>query len=70
MKVNYFRYPRTKNEMTQFYASVYNEESVFVKVRGRRRPKTLPCAWCDLDKSNMRNRNWKLYRRTQWKNKK
>ncbi|GAA5215719.1 hypothetical protein ACFSJ3_10855 [Corallincola platygyrae] len=64
---NYYRHPHTQNEMKQFFASAVNELDIPVKVRGRRRPKYLPCAWDDLYRSNMSLRNWKSYRKAQWK---
>lgn len=64
---DYFRYPRTKNEMTQYYASVVNELDIFIKVRGRRCPNALPHAWDDIYRSNITWRNWKAYRKKQWK---
>ncbi|WP_444942314.1 hypothetical protein ACJJI3_09950 [Microbulbifer sp. ZKSA004] len=64
---DYFRYPHTKNEMKQFYASGINEVDVSIKIRGRRHPKCLPNSWDDYYRSNMRLRNWKAYRKQQWK---
>jgi len=63
----YSRYPHTKNEMKQYFASIVNELDISVNVRGRRRPKSLPHAWDDYYRSNMSLRNWKSYRKTQWK---
>lgn len=62
---DYFRCPRTKNEMKQFFASDINE--IPITVRGCRRPKSLPNAWDDYYRSNMTLRNWKAYRKTQWR---
>ena len=64
---DYFRYPNTKNEMKQYYASLVNEENLRIKVRGRHKPKSLPHAWDDIYRSNMFSKNWKSYRRHQWK---
>lgn len=63
----YLRYPRTKNEMKQFYASIENECDISIVVRGRRRPKNLPNAWDDIYRSNLSPRNWKAFRRNQWR---
>ncbi len=64
---DYFRYPHTKNEMKQFYASKVNELGIPINIRGRRRPKSLPNSWDDYYRSNMSLRNWKAYRKKQWK---
>ncbi|WP_444957126.1 hypothetical protein [Microbulbifer sp. ZKSA002] len=64
---DYFRYPHAKNEMKKFYASSISEVGVFIKIRGRRNPKCLPNSWDDYYRSNMRLRNWKTYRKQQWK---
>ena len=61
----YFRYPRTKSEMKLYYASVINEVDLPIKVRGKRRPKHLPNAWDDVFRA--KHRNWKYYRRNQWR---
>ncbi|GAB2891123.1 hypothetical protein GCM10027180_21570 [Microbulbifer echini] len=65
--MGYFRHPKTKNEMKQYYASLENELEIPIKIRNRRRPKCLPNAWDDYFPSNITNRNWKLFRRKQWK---
>ncbi len=64
---DYFRYPHTKNEMKQYYASTQNELGVSIRIRACRHPKVLPNAWDDYYRSNMMLRNWKAYRLTQWK---
>ena len=64
---DYYRHPRTKNEMKQYYASKVNKLDVPIKIRGRRRPRSLPHAWDDIYRSNMTARNWKSYRKLQWK---
>ena len=64
---DYFRHPHTKNEMKQYFASKYSETDIFIRIRGRRSPKSLPNSWDDIYRSNMFLRNWKSYRKTQWK---
>lgn len=64
---DYFRYPHTKNEMKQYFASVVNEIDIPIKIRGCRHPKSLPHSWDDIYRSNMALRNWKAYRKNQWK---
>jgi hypothetical protein len=64
MKCNYFRYPKTTNEMRQFYASNDNELGIRIKVRGRRRIKSLPNSWDDIYSKSQRC--WKVYRKHQW----
>ncbi len=63
--MGYFRYPRSKNEMTQYYATTVNEYKIPIKIRGKRQPLHLPNAWND-DMVHIQ-RNWKKYRKTQWK---
>lgn len=62
--VSYFRHPLTKNEMKQFYASKENELEISIQLRGRRKPKSLPNAWDDINRSQAKS--WKEYRRRQW----
>ncbi len=64
---DYFRHPHTKNEMKQYFASQYGVNHIQINVRGRRRFKSLPNSWDDIYRSNMSSRNWKLYRKKQWK---
>ncbi len=61
----YFRHPKTTQEMRLYYASTTNEEGVRINVRGRRKPKHLPNAWDDVWKPS--SRNWKSYRKKQWR---
>ncbi len=61
----YFRHPKTGNEMRQYFITSMNEMKIPIKVRGRRKPKHLPNAWDDISRSD--TRNWKAYRKTQWK---
>lgn len=63
----YYRHPRTKNEITQYYAANGSQLEVPIKIRSRRNPKYLPNSWDDLERVNSRVRNWKIYRKTQWK---
>lgn len=63
----YYRHPGTKNEMTQCYAVNCDEVEIPLNIRTRRQPKSLPTAWDDLARSDRKMRNWKFYRRTQWK---
>ncbi|RBP51027.1 hypothetical protein [Arenicella xantha] len=65
--VTWFRQPRTKNEMWQFYTAFDDELGVRIKVRVRRSPKYLPTAWDDLERGEFGVRCWKIYGRTQWK---
>jgi hypothetical protein len=61
----YFRHPKTKNEMWQFYACIVNESDIPINIRGRRKPKCLPNAWDDICRP--RYKNWKYFRKHQWK---
>ncbi len=61
----YFRQAHTKNEITQYYATIINEYDIPIKVRGRRRPTQINFVFDDF--SRCYQRNWKKYRKTQWK---
>jgi predicted alpha/beta hydrolase len=61
-----YRAVRTTNEKTQYYACTCNEMMVPVHVRSKRHAKVLPGLFDDLMRYSMRN--WKHYRKTQWKN--
>ena len=69
MEANMFLYkhPHTTNEKRQYAQTIYNELGLHIRVRGNRRPHMLPNAWDDIDRPQMRN--WKYYRKTQWKEK-
>ena len=64
---DYFRHPHTKNEMKQYFASNVNEPDTTIKVRGLKRPKSLPTSWDDYYRNNMPLRKWESYRKNQWK---
>ena len=61
----YSRHPKTANEMKQYFASIENEPSIPLKIRGRRKPKHLPNSWDDIDRHFIRS--WKYYRKNQWR---
>ncbi len=63
--MSFFRHPKTKNEMTQYYATVENGLGIRIKVRGKRRPRYLPNAWDDVQSHLYRS--WKKHRKTQYK---
>lgn len=65
--MKYLRYPRTKNEMTQYFNALENELRADVKVRGCRKPTRLPDDNDEAVRSNSFSRNWKLFRRRRWK---
>jgi hypothetical protein len=60
-----FRHPRTKNERTGYFATTWNEPGLLIRVRGRRRPRRLPTDYDDIWSPG--HRNWKHFRRRQWK---
>lgn len=64
-----WRNPRTNNENKQYFGSVYSENSVQITVRGKRRPIYLPGSHEEIVRSNYKQRNWKAYRKNQWKGK-
>lgn len=65
MSYCYFRHPKTTGEMRQYYASIHNELDIAIKVRGRRRPKSLPNAWDDIHPRSQRC--WKTRCKNKWK---
>ena len=62
----YLRNPRTFNEARLFYQTTFNEFGIEISVRSKRTPKYLPNSWDDV-KRNYNQRNWKGFRKTQWK---
>lgn len=67
---SYHRRPGTHSERrdTAFHEA-YDEDCLEyeVKIRGRRRHKSLPTSWDDLSKSDWKAKSWKNYRSHQWK---
>jgi len=63
--VFYYRHPRTQNEMKQYEASKTNDLGISIKIRNKRKPNKLPNSWDDIYRLGLRN--WKYYRKTQWK---
>jgi len=59
------RTPATRNEMRQYYKTIWNEEGIEIRVRPKRRPKHLPTSWLDIE--HCCQRSWKLFRLRQWK---
>lgn len=64
---HWFRRPRTTQEKR--WAHAWEDEEFAPKVRGRRSLCNLPDAWDDFRRSDLESRNWKRYRKYQWKNK-
>ncbi len=67
MALPFYRTAHTKNELTQYYATVVNEDDIEIKVRAKRKPSVIGLALGD-DWYHCYQRNWKKYRKTQWKN--
>jgi len=62
-RVSGLKHPKTHPEMKQYYNPDIEEYNV--KIRGKRIAKHLPQVWWDQHRYN--TKNWKKYRRTQWK---
>jgi hypothetical protein len=66
----YYRRPGTFGERreTAFHEQ-YDEDCLEyeVKIRGRRRHKSLPTSWDDIGLSDWKKKSWKNYRSHQWK---
>ena len=63
--MSYFKRPRTTNEKRLYAQTVYNEIGIKIRIRGRRKPKNLPDAWDDINRSKPL-RSWKKHRKSQW----
>ena len=68
-----FRHPRTHNECRNYEEFIeddyYDDEfEINVKVRGKRKPKSLPSFYDDMVFSDKNDRNWKkkTHKRKQW----
>lgn len=61
----HFRLVRTMNECRA--AALVLPEEGEVPPRPRRNEKNIPDSWDEIHCSSRRNRNWKRYRKTQWK---
>lgn len=66
---NYFRHMRTTSERRISAISECDEELLEygVRIRGRRNHKNLPNAWDDEYRRDINTRNWKKYRKHQWR---
>ncbi len=62
---HYYRHPRTMNERRQ--AALVLEEEGEVAPRPQRSSNSLPCAWDDFRVAARDDRNWKRFRRAQWR---
>jgi len=65
--IKYYRthlcYPKTYNELKQYHKSLCNEYDIDIKIR--RTPKNIPTVWDE--KFRTLQRNWKKYRKTQYR---
>ncbi len=62
----YTRRAKIMNEMRQYYATIYNDYCVRIRVRGRRKGKEF-LYWYDWGAPQNIYRNWKSFRPTQWR---
>lgn len=56
----YYRHPKTRQERI---ANLYDDKFV----RGKRKDKHLPTSWWDISRKDTYDRNWKRFRKTQYK---
>ena len=64
----YYRFPKTKNEATQYYVVLDYCEFFQISVRSKRQAKVLPDLYTnDFNLVRPRTRNWKSQRKTQWR---
>lgn len=61
----WIRRPKTIQEAR--WVNAWDDEEFAPRVRARRNAKNLPNAWDDEHRSDLAIRNWKQFRRTQWK---
>jgi hypothetical protein len=59
----WLRHPATVAERRAWYEALDQE----VKPRGRRSPASLPTNWDDIQRGDYGIRNWKKFRKTQWR---
>lgn len=66
--MNYFRLPKTGNEIRQWSKTRYDEQEYGykIKVRSARNPRHVPDSYDDISRP-YNERSWKKYRKTQWK---
>ena len=62
-----FRYPKTQQELREIDKYYHEEDMKFYKVKHRASRNRTPTAWDDQFRSDQRIRNWKKYRKHQWK---
>ncbi len=60
-----YRRPRTTQERR--WANAWDDEEFATKVRARRNYRNLPNSWDDIPHTDWSYRNWKHYRKHQWK---
>ena len=60
----WYKCPKSTNEKRQYYAC---DDEPEIKIRARRNPRHLPDIWDDVCRRDVDNRNWKRFRRTQYK---
>lgn len=63
--VHYYRYPKTKQELTEISAFYHDDDMKLYKVKNRKRRNKIPTCWDDY--WIYRQRSWKKYRKHQWK---
>lgn len=61
----YYRRIRTFQERK--WANAWDDEDFEIKVRKPRNASNLPNSWNDIVRTDFENRNWKRYRKHQWK---
>ncbi len=61
----YFRHPKTKAENRENSALAFDKDEYPIHIEKLRNRGKLPTAWDDLGRTN--ERNWKSFRRTQYK---
>lgn len=66
--IRFYRHPKTTQERR--WAHAWEDEEYPIKPRGRRSAHNLPESWDDYWRKDMCIRNWKRYRKHQWKVKK
>ena len=62
--------PKVKDEISQNEIKELRDNYPFAKIkiqRAKRKASNMPNTWDDILKSNYKNRNWKQYRKTEWK---
>lgn len=66
---SFYRRPKTRQEIKESDSYFLDEDMIYynIKSRAKRSSHSLPSSWDDVVRSDYGLKNWKNYRKTQWK---